>query len=186
MSDQALENAKNKREQLVTRRTELEIELTALRADLADADDFIANWYRYAGVQPVENANISGTVSILSASPMSPTPKKVLTNSKKEDVAAEVRRMIEAKGEPILRKDLLPALIAKGFKIEGSDPDMVLSTMLWRAGDSAGVIRLKKGGYWMKEAPWPAAGYSPSLADMFTTSEPTLGDELAIYLKETE
>lgn len=159
MADIALENAKTKRHQLLTRRDSLKAELNSLDRDLADTEDFILNWYRFAGVEPVENLNIAGT-PVHTESPLRGT-RKNLTNPKKEDVAAEVRKIIEAAGAPVLRKDLMPVLQDRHFKIEGSDPDMVLSTMLWRAGAGAGVVRLKKGGYWLKERPWPDTGYDP-------------------------
>lgn len=161
MPDNALENAKAKREQLLNRRDTLKTELAQLDRELADTDNFILQWYRFAGVEPVESENIGGTI-VADVHPLRPESRKKATkNSKKEDVAAEVRRIVEERGSPVSRKDLMPILLERGYTIEGTEPDMVLSTMLWRAGEAAGVIRLKKGGYWLKEKDWEPAGYFP-------------------------
>lgn len=166
MADQALDNAKAKREQLLKRREELAAELSALDKDLAKAEDFILQWYEFAGEKPVENLNIAGT-PVSSTHPLrGESAKKATANSKKEIVAAETRKIIEERKRPILRKDLMPMLVERGMKIEGSDPDMVLSTMLWRAGPAAGVVRLKKGGYWLAEKEWPAASYFPGIPEV--------------------
>ncbi|RBP16406.1 hypothetical protein DFR50_10547 [Roseiarcus fermentans] len=37
--------------------------------------------------------------------------------------------------------------------MHGSNPEMVLSTMLWRAGPTEGIVRLKSGGYWLEGRP---------------------------------
>jgi hypothetical protein len=168
MADQALENAKNKREQLLSRREELAKELVALDKELAEAEDFIYQWHKFAGVEPAENLNIAGTPVASSHPIRGETAKKATANSKKEDVAAEVRKIIEEAGAPVLRKNLMPTLLERGYIIKGTDPDMVLSTMLWRAGEDAGVVRLKKGGYWLKEREWRPAGYFPDQIQRLT------------------
>jgi hypothetical protein len=40
-----------------------------------------------------------------------------------------------------------------------TDPEMVLSTMLWRMRDR--IARLKTGGYWLAEKAYPEAAYDP-------------------------
>ena len=57
-----------------------------------------------------------------------------------------------------MREELFPALIEKGFVIEGNDPHMVLSTMLWRMKDKAKIVRLRGGGYWLADRPLPEPG----------------------------
>lgn len=47
----------------------------------------------------------------------------------------------------------------RGLVINGKDPQMVLSTMLWRKRDQ--VARVNGGGYWLAEVPNEAAGYDP-------------------------
>ncbi|WP_375598313.1 hypothetical protein [Devosia sp. Naph2] len=84
-------------------------------------------------------------------------------NPKKEEVAKVAREIIEEAGHPLNRGDLFQRLQSKGIDLQGANPQMVLSTMLWRAGEKAGIVRLKRsgGGYWLKERPWPDAGYDP-------------------------
>ena len=79
-------------------------------------------------------------------------PKKRATgNSKKEEVARAARSLIEDAGRPLSRAELYPLLVRQRLKIEGSNAEMVLSTMLWRAGEAAGIVRLKSGGYDLAE-----------------------------------
>jgi hypothetical protein len=53
-------------------------------------------------------------------------------------------------------------LTERGLIIEGADPEMVLSTMLWRSKDR--IVRLPKFGYWVAERPYVSAGYVPGQA----------------------
>lgn len=66
------------------------------------------------------------------------------------------------RGEPIKRDELYDLLIAQGYVIEGKNPQMILSTMLWRVKNS-GLIRLNGGGYWIKEQRYEPANYFPEL-----------------------
>jgi hypothetical protein len=45
-------------------------------------------------------------------------PRRLLRNSKKEDVAARAREIIKAEGKPIPRADLFKRLVAAGMIIE--------------------------------------------------------------------
>ena len=160
MTDQALENAMRKRDELAAQINKAQQQIEEWRRELTQADAFISAWHSFAGIEP-EASTVPAFVVRNDVEP--PPPKrKARNNSKKEDVAAEVRKLIEAEGRPISRADLYRTLTERGFIIEGADPDMVLSTMLWRAGEAAGVKRLDKGGYWLLEADWPDAGYFPN------------------------
>lgn len=167
MSDKAIEAAKSKREQLLNGRKMLKTQLQEIDRELADTENFILKWHQFAGEEIGENENIVITSDErhTGPSPVLGAPRRKATgNSKKEDVAAEARRIIDERGEPVPRTDLYRELVARDYTIEGSDPEMVLSTMLWRAGKAAGVIRLKKGGgYWKAEEDWPDSGYLPNL-----------------------
>lgn len=85
---------------------------------------------------------------------------KTKSNSDKKDVADGAYKLVKMRGEPIKRDELYDLLIAQGYVIEGRNPQMVLSTMLWRVKDS-GLIRLNGGGYWIKEQRYEPAGYFP-------------------------
>lgn len=162
MTDKALSNAELKRNQLLERKRQLRTEMELVDAQLAATELFIANWHEFANAtaeSPVAgittlNENISGTRS-------TPT-RKATRNSKKEDVAEAARQIIAERGQPVSRADLYPALTKRGLRIEGADPDMVLSTMLWRMRHR--IVRLKTGGYWLRERKWEPAGYDPETA----------------------
>lgn len=158
MTDQALENALRKRDDLAANINKAQQQIEEWKRELTHTDSFISAWHQFAGTKSEDVPPIVGPIE----SDVLPPKRKNRNNSKKEDVAAEVRKLIEAAGHPIPRVDLYKALTEKGFVIEGTDPDMVLSTMLWRAGEAAGVKRLDKGGYWLLEADWPDAGYFPN------------------------
>ncbi|MER9063943.1 hypothetical protein [Mesorhizobium sp. M0698] len=82
------------------------------------------------------------------------------TDKKEADELAERgRAIIRERNEPVSRTDLFKALTERGLTIAGTDPEMVLSTMLWRTRDR--VARVKGGGYWLADVPNEAAGYFP-------------------------
>lgn len=162
MSDIALENAKALQSQANAEIQRLEAETRIWRDRLTMANQFIDQWNVFASghtVNPVDNTGIA--VENKSA-PSQPAKRVAMRNSKKEAVAAAAREIIRERGEPIMRSDLYKALVARGLTIEGTDPEMVLSTMLWRMRDT--VARVQGGGYWLQEVPNPAVGYHP--ADM--------------------
>lgn len=165
MADEALQNAVKRRDELAAKINAAQQQIDEWKRDLARADSFISEWHAFAGTTPDIPIEPKVVVMAIRDDVPFPAKRKNLNNSKKEDVAAEVRRIIEERGEPVLRKDLMPVLSERGFKIEGTDPDMVLSTMLWRAGGAAGIVRLGRGGYWLKEKDWPDAYYLPELSD---------------------
>ena len=69
---------------------------------------------------------------------------------KKEEVAEAARSIIQERGEPVSRA-VFNALAERGVIISSeTDPEMVLSAMLWRMKDR--VVRLKGGGYWLADA----------------------------------
>ena len=80
-------------------------------------------------------------------------------NSKKEEVAEAAKDIIVAEGRSLPRSELYKKLIEKGLVIEGSDPEMVLSTMLWRM--SGVIVRVRGGGYWVAGQPSPDGSYDP-------------------------
>jgi len=157
MAHRALENAIVYRDQTLERIRQLEHELAQAKTDLAQAEAFVSGWSRFNSVNLVDRQNESRTSVDDSAADIGPTRRP--KNSKKEEIAKAVRQLVEQAGTPLGRRELLEALMQQGYKIQGGNPDMILSTMLWRAGQAAGVVRLKSGGYWLIEKPWESAGY---------------------------
>lgn len=87
---------------------------------------------------------------------------KTKPNSDKREVAVGAYKLVKMRGEPIKRDELYDLLIAQGYVIEGKNPQMILSTMLWRVKDS-GLIRLNGGGYWIKDQRYEPADYYPQV-----------------------
>jgi hypothetical protein len=161
VTDKALENAKALKMQANQEIARLEAEIRTWRVNLDRAEQFIDQWNAFASgeaVNPVE-----GVSAQENKQEPSPVKKKATRNSKKEDVAAAALEIIRERGEPVSRSDLYTALIERGFTIEGTDPEMVLSTMLWRMKDK--VMRFKNGGYWDPKADWEPAGYKSEWRD---------------------
>lgn len=163
MTDQALQNAISRREELAKQVNEAQQRIEEWRKELRRVETFISDWHAFAGVAPLPQRD-AAVVTV-------PKPAKP-ANSKKEDVAAEARKIIEEWGRPIRRTDLYENLVERGYVMDGADPEMVLSTMLWRAGAAAGVVRLRKGGgYWLKEQPWGPTGYDPADEDLMQLTD---------------
>jgi hypothetical protein len=162
MTDKALQNAEAKRNQLLERKKALRVEMDSVDLQLSVTEVFIANWHEFASADPespvenltVTNENIAGTTQAVK--------RKTTRNSKKEDVAEAAREIALERGAPIMRDELYDLLTARGLVIEGKDPQMVLSTMLWRVRDK--VARVKGGGYWPADIPNAEVGYDPSTA----------------------
>lgn len=143
-------------------------ELETKRKDISEVKAFIESWKKFSNIE------IDKDLGILQIQPsvdnflaQTPLPLRAasqprIKNSKKEEVANATRSLIEQHGHPLTREELYPMLIEQGLVIDGSDRLMVLSTMLWRMmKDEIGIVRLKGGGYWLSDRPWPETGYVP-------------------------
>jgi hypothetical protein len=139
--------------------------------DIADLDTFIRHWHELAdgrhSTAPSIDAALTRTDTIASDAPRmsdvhaglgSPATtaksvrRRTVGNSKKEVVAEAAVDLILAKGAPMNCAELHPALLARGLRINGSDPIAVLYTMLWRMQDR--VARPQpRGGFWIAGRP---------------------------------
>ena len=86
--------------------------------------------------------------------------KEVVDNSSKEAVAEAAYKLVKMRGDRIMRDELYDLLIEQGIVINGKNPKMILSTMLWRVKPSK-LVRLKGGGYWLKDKRYDAENYIP-------------------------
>jgi hypothetical protein len=149
MSDQAIQNAISKRVELESRIVKAEDVIRRSKLQIAEINRFIKQWEKFSGRSTDDvstskslenNVNVhnyqSGDVSA-----------RATNNPRKEEVAAEVVKILSDTEFPMSRTDLYKALLARGVTINGSNPEMVLSTMLWRTRDVFGITRLKSGGY---------------------------------------
>lgn len=156
MTDDALKNAEAHRNQLLNRRAELEAEMGAVDERIERAERFIAEWHEFAYGAPVDSVNSPKQ----SASAAADTSLKRATgNSSKEKVAEAAREVILESGAPLMRDELYGRLIERGLTIQGKDPHMVLSTMLWRMKEK--IVRVDGGGYWPADVLNRAIGHDP-------------------------
>ncbi|WP_143079679.1 hypothetical protein [Bosea lupini] len=169
MSDKALENALRHRDAIAAQINRAQQQIEEWRRSAAEIDAFIATWHKYADVTNAATAKEPVVVMpIRDDIPLpSPSPRKRMAtnNSTKEEVARVTRELIEVHGAPIQRTVLLNLLRERGLVIDGTEPETVLSTMLWRMSkEGAPIVHLKGIGYWDSERDWPAARHFPSLA----------------------
>jgi hypothetical protein len=150
MADNAIENAMNRRDAAIAKVKALELDLQNARTELERVDAFIQQWHEFAGTPILERS-----VAVVHY----PQPRVAhIRNSKKEEVAEAAYEIVREYGRPMPRADLYEQLIARGMVLNGSDPQMVLSTMLWRMPNR--IKRLKKGGYWLVDQPYKKEFYS--------------------------
>jgi hypothetical protein len=165
VTDNALENAEHKRDSLAAEINSLAQKADDLKRELAKVEAWIAQWHQFAdvrqaGLAPNQGAPQNERFPILKGVEL-PKIRRATGNPKKEEVAEATRQIILERGEPISRGDLFKALADRGLEIiSESDPEMVLSTMLWRMQDQ--IVRLKSGGYWLAERPYAPAAYDPA------------------------
>lgn len=169
MADAALEIAKGKMAEITYKIGVAEAQISALRAEIAShakewekLRQFVATWYELAGTQapadiikPVDNSLADG-----------PDGKRTRPkNPDRERVVEMCLQIIQEEGHPMGRRGLFDALVERGVVIQGKDPEMVLSTMLWRSKDR--IVRLPNYGYWPAGAPHEDARYWPELEELF-------------------
>jgi hypothetical protein len=154
MPDKAYENATARREALAKEINLTQQRLEELRSELRGVDTFLDQWRKFSGVPDSAALTLAGPA---------PSIRRTRENSKKEEVAEAAYEIIASEGRPLPRSELFKKLIKRGLIIEGSDPEVVLSTMLWRMRNR--IKRLKKGGYWLADRPWKGGGTDPFFAD---------------------
>jgi hypothetical protein len=170
MSDKAYDNATSRRDDLAKEINNTQQRLEALRSELRAVDTFLDQWRKFAGITfalAANDATDTASFVIANSAPYAPRARK---NSKKEEVAKAAYEIISVQGRPLSRGELFKKLIEQGLIIEGSDPEMVLSTMLWRMRNV--VVRLPGTGYWTANRPSPDGKYIPGEAtDLIAMNE---------------
>lgn len=157
MSDKAIENAMRHRDDLAKQINQAQQQIEEWRRSIAETDAFIATWRRFAGEDAGPPPPPPPPPPPADEEAGMPRRRKATKNSKKEEVAEFARQLITDAGRPLSRAELFDGLTGLGLTIEGADPQMVLSTMLWRMKDR--VVRLEKGGYWLTEVPYAPEHY---------------------------
>jgi hypothetical protein len=119
---------------------------------------FIKEWHRFA-VEEADTQSVQGYTRYAQA-PDTVVPAKITPkNPERNAVGRAAWEIITEVGRPIPRAELFARLAGKGMHIHGKDPEMVLSTMMWRMQEH--FVRLPKHGYWKRTVPWPPADYVP-------------------------
>lgn len=191
MTDIAVENAQRRIADAAARIHEIESKINALQSERASLQNeceraraFISAWAEFAGVdaEKAPEAQILPQ-AIPGLEPVEKPPRPQMKrpkNPKKEDVAAKARELILEHGKPMGRTELFKALSDAGVVIRGSNPEMVLSTMLWRM--SSQIVRLQPHGYWLADVPNAEVGFDPDThsveGDVPDTSSDTSLDDL--------
>lgn len=160
MTDVALQNAEARRDALASQVNAAQQQIDEWKRELRGIEQFIEMWNSFAKMPAEAIAPaMAGSPVPMMAGYTPPAPKEG-RNSKKEEVAEAALVVIRERGEPMPRADLYRELVARGLRIGGTDPEMVLSTMLWRMKDV--VVRIPKFGYWPRDEKFEPAGYDPS------------------------
>lgn len=152
MADAALDNAMNRRGSLAGQINSQQQRLEELRRELQLVDEFIARWHTFAGLdedEPLIPVNSPVDKSLEKEKRVRPS------NPPRELVGDAVEALLREWGRPATRARLFEHLPERGIAIEGTDPTMVFSTMLWRMKDR--FERIPKVGYWLKGEPVPGS-----------------------------
>jgi hypothetical protein len=176
MADAALENAERRFRDVEKEMAELARRMDALKGEREHIRKFIDSWYEFADLggntglrKGPEVAPMGELVDSAQATERGEPlrARRTTGNPKKEDVVEAARTIIAVNGEPMGRSDLFKALREQGIILQGADPEMVLSTMLWRMRNR--VVRLPGGGYWLADKPSPDGKYTPGQSNDVST-----------------
>jgi hypothetical protein len=158
MFTKEIEQAHLTRAALLERLERLNQDLVATQAAIrrAEAEErrlagYVEGLEKISQVSTAEHANEQG--------PSTESRTKRASNPSRSQVASSVLKIIAEEGRPMTRAELFSRLEAEGVEIEGKDPMMVFSTMLWRERER--VARIRGVGYWPADKPYPPAGYYP-------------------------
>lgn len=157
MTDAALENAHARRKAL-SKKLDTHIEqMTSLREAFArdreemdKVTDFIRTWYEMAGTQPPAQTEQTKNIRPVAVTEV---VERRPPNPNRRFVTLKCIEYIREAGRPLSRAELFDKLNKNGVVLNGKNPEMVLSTMLWRTDDL--IKRLKGGGYWPVEDKLP-------------------------------
>ena len=165
--DAALQNARAKRNRIRDKILEINAEMNRLHQERTNllpeyekAEEFIDTWYEMAGIP---NPKFAEQKKAASAPQPAAGVEKRPQNPNRRDVALKAVEFIRGEGRPLSRAEIWDRLVAHDIAIHGKNPEMVLSTMLWRTKDV--IRRLRGGGYWPVGDPVPP-GQASDLEDL--------------------
>lgn len=151
MNDPAIQNALSRIAEIQKRIVRYEDAIRKAKEQVIEIQSFLKQWEKFSGISLSE---VSGANTLEYSPDFVKSPDRLMVerprNPKKEIVATEVIHILRDHTRPLNRAELLKFLRERGVVIHGSNPEMVLSTMLWRTKDSSGIARLPSGGYVLK------------------------------------
>lgn len=162
MADAGRRNAEILRSRIVARMEQVSAEAADLQAQLENVDAFLDMLSQYEALQ------MSGDEGVEQEKQLPPVENRIVAAAKgrkrpknpdRETVVQLAYELIDLQGRPMGRAELFEQLANQGVVILGKDPEMVLSTMLWRSKDK--IVRLDKFGYWMADKEYEPAKYNP-------------------------
>jgi hypothetical protein len=166
-TDLALQNAVARRDHARKRVLEINAKLNELidiRQKLFEeyerAEAFIDTWYEMAGIPNPKHAERKESKPAPAVSERAEARQQ---NPNRRDVTLKAVEYIRETGRPLSRTEIWERLQADNINIYGKNPEMVLSTMLWRTKDL--IRRLRGGGYWPVGDP-PPPGHSADIEDL--------------------
>lgn len=173
MTTDVLSNARAMRDLLAKQKNDALQAADELSRKLARVDQFIADYESIAEnvIPSAEQISVSISATAIATAKEALTAIRKRRNSRKEDVADAARRLILQRGAAIPRPELYQLLVKEGMVIEGSDPETVLSTMLWRTKDQPGVVHIRNHGYWPTEQSYAPASYTPDFDDIIGAAD---------------
>jgi hypothetical protein len=193
VTDRALINAEKRRDEIAAEINKKNQEIEVLRKDLSVVEKFIADWHMFAD-NPIGTGVIRtrktpdtghGPVnterSMLDLGREADSPPKTRKNPDRAVVGKHAMDIILEAGEPVPRRELFEKLATRGVHISGKDPEMVLSTMMWRMPQD--FIRLHGHGYWLRELPYLPANYEGGRPFLIGEADP---DVLANEITDPE
>ena len=158
--DQAYKNAMQLRASLTDEQDLLKQHLNDVRQKLSEVERFLSEWRKYAGVEDAPAADDAPPV-VQAEEPQAvkvepevvAVPRSRPKNPDKGLIGDKVEEMLTAFGKPAQRDYIFNELEQQGIVLNGTDPKMVLSTMLWRMKDR--FKRIPGRGYWFADQPLP-------------------------------
>ncbi len=153
MSDEAIRAAVAKLDELNARIVSFEQKIAKAKQQLSETKRFIAQWEKFSGRPAPIHVNGQGLETKGHPDPSSAVnvARHAAVNPKKEDVTKAAQIILQGVSRPVSRSELNALLAEVGVVIRGANPEMVLSTMLWRTKDWSGITRLKSGGYCLSQ-----------------------------------
>lgn len=87
-------------------------------------------------------------------------PKAEQSGMSQAEFEVQAAKLILEEARPLMRSELLTRFAAIGKPLPGNDPLKTAGTKLWRARER--FVNLRGAGYWLRDRPLPALGYTPN------------------------